>query len=267
MSFLFTTLAPRWQTFRLPPPDPAWLTASQRDSGSARGLLVSRCRIQTKLPVFPLTCSVYMRKQDCKYPTWMLWKQGGGGEKDWSFCSCLRFALMNSLIGASALLLPLQTGCVKLYANVSGYFKRKIKKKSAAHFHQAELRLIKTAQWILGKGSICILMPPPSCSILGGCCEFCGCAESNNHSEDSTPRQGGSQCEPVCVCADASKRVCVCAMVQACLFIWWNNRIEISWEPTALLLNPHATTLLLILHTLHVRVSKLHFSFHFPFLP
>ena len=31
--------------------------------------------------------------------------------------------------------------------------------------------------------------------------------------------------------------VCVCGMVQACLFIWWNNKIELSWELTAPSLN------------------------------
>lgn len=54
----------------------SWLTVSQRQSEPARGPVVSRCRIQTKLPVFPFRCCVYMRKQDCKYPTWMLWNQG-----------------------------------------------------------------------------------------------------------------------------------------------------------------------------------------------
>ena len=68
-----------------------------------------------------------------------------------------------------------------------------------------------------GKGWICVLIPPPRFSILGGCCEFCGSAESNNHSSDGAPRQGGCECTCVCVCVC----VFVCALVKACTCVGW----------------------------------------------
>lgn len=106
-----------------------WVTASQRQTEPARGLVVSRCRIPTKLPVFPLRCSVYTRKQGCKYPTWMLWNQGKRKQK-LLLCWCLFFCF-DEFLNLSVLLFHcIPRGVCKNSTWLCwGNFKRKLKKK------------------------------------------------------------------------------------------------------------------------------------------
>lgn len=122
----------------------SFLSASQRRAGPATGLLVSRCRIPTKLPVFLLRSSVYMRKQDCKYPTWMLWNKGKGGKKRYCISADVCAVLWWNL-GCPLIAFPEVN--IKWSVDKLGRLRRKWQKNS--HFNQAAY---KSTKWILGKG-------------------------------------------------------------------------------------------------------------------